>query len=281
MPNDKYWKLGNWKLGIRCDKFDTGNSQPAVAAGNRTPLLAKEGTKGWSTWLALLFAVTLLLSHPASAQVATGFPPYGSFGGGPFDTVNNANLNVHFAIPIINKAGRGLPFDYAVSYDSSIWSPVSSTGAHTWTPVGQRLHSTWGWGGTSEVLTGYVTYWVTQEQCAYDARPYYYNVYSSWVLLRRPGYVSHSFPGLSVSNGNTTPCTSHYPPYSGDGSCHRRLGLANPGGCRAGRHGVVGVGCGYHSASANRQPRLRHIRSYGPEWKRGQRRLPLTSATLY
>lgn len=43
------------------------------------------------------------------AQVATGLPPFGSFGGGPFDTVNLADLDVHLQIPIVNKPGSGLP----------------------------------------------------------------------------------------------------------------------------------------------------------------------------
>ena len=77
--------------------------------------------------------------------------------------------------------------------------------------------STWGWQGTSEALTGYVTYWVSQQQCVYDARPYYYNVYSSWVYNDGQG-TAHSFPGLSVSNGNSTSCVIQYPSYSGIGS---------------------------------------------------------------
>ena len=68
----------------------------------------------FGTWVlapgALL--LSLLISGVAYAQVQTGTPPFGSFSGGPFDTVNNANLDVHFAIPIVNKAGRGLPFYY-------------------------------------------------------------------------------------------------------------------------------------------------------------------------
>ena len=61
---------------------------------------------------------------PASfAQVATGTPPFGSFGGAP-DVVNLANLNDHHTIPIIHKAGRGTDFTYGLSYDSSVWYPV-------------------------------------------------------------------------------------------------------------------------------------------------------------
>ena len=39
----------------------------------------------------------------ASSQVTTGTPPFGGFGGGPFDVVDLANLNVHFSVPIVNK----------------------------------------------------------------------------------------------------------------------------------------------------------------------------------
>ena len=68
---------------------------------------------GISFLLRILMGALLLnlLASLGVAQVATGTPPYGSFGGGPFDTVNLGNLNVHFAIPVIHKAGRGMPFN--------------------------------------------------------------------------------------------------------------------------------------------------------------------------
>src|SRR5436853_6453042 len=60
-------------------------------------------------------ALTLLLAHAAlSWQVSYGLQPFGSFSGGPFDIVNNQDLNVHFAIPVLNKAGRGLPSTIAM-----------------------------------------------------------------------------------------------------------------------------------------------------------------------
>ena len=65
---------------------------------------------------------------------------FGSFGGGPFDTVNLGNLNVHFAIPVFNKAGRGTPFSYSWGYDSSVWYPVTSNGVTSWVHL-----SNWGW----------------------------------------------------------------------------------------------------------------------------------------
>ena len=51
------------------------------------------------------FAIALTWATSTPAQVATGTPPFGSFSGGP-DIVNNANANVHFAIPVERKAGR-------------------------------------------------------------------------------------------------------------------------------------------------------------------------------
>jgi hypothetical protein len=82
-------------------------------------------------------------------QPATGLPPFGSFGGGPFDVVNNGNLNVHFGIPIVNKAGRGMPFQYTLTYDSSVWYPAGA-----WVPV-----TNWGWGAVTAVAeTGFIAY---------------------------------------------------------------------------------------------------------------------------
>jgi len=59
--------------------------------------------QGW--WPILL---ALLISGVAVGQVATGTPPFSSLGGGPFDVVNLGNLNVHFSIPVLHKAGRGI-----------------------------------------------------------------------------------------------------------------------------------------------------------------------------
>ena len=62
----------------------------------------------------------VLVSCLATAQVSTGTPSFGSLGGGPFDRVNLGNFNVHFAIPVLHKAGRGLPFNYDIAYDNSV-----------------------------------------------------------------------------------------------------------------------------------------------------------------
>src|SRR5882762_7159364 len=65
-----------------------------------------------------VFVEIVLLSGMCFGQEATGTPPFGSFGGGP-DTVNLGNLNAHISIPVVHKTGRGMPFSYDLSYDSS------------------------------------------------------------------------------------------------------------------------------------------------------------------
>jgi len=87
-----------------------------------------------------LLVVLLGITGFSLSQVKTGTPPFGSFGGGPFDAINLGNLNVHFAVPIIHKAGRGLPLNYDLSFDSSVWYPVGVSGNQVWQPVGN-----WGW----------------------------------------------------------------------------------------------------------------------------------------
>ena len=77
----------------------------------------------------LFLAVCLLLviSFPVAAQVTTGTPPFASFGGGP-DVINLGNLNAHLDVPVLNKAGRGMPFTYDLTYDTSVWVPITSGG---------------------------------------------------------------------------------------------------------------------------------------------------------
>ena len=68
-----------------------------------------------------LVMIIALAVTSASAQVQTGTPPFGSFGGGP-DVINLANLNAHWTIPLLHKPGRGTNFDYDLTYDSSVWT---------------------------------------------------------------------------------------------------------------------------------------------------------------
>ena len=154
----------------------------------------------------------VLLTGIASGQVASGTPPFGSFGGGPFDTVNLGNLNVHFSIPVLHKAGRGLPFTYDLTYDSSIWTPAGNSGSQTWVPVP-------GWGWNSSVFSvGHIvsTSKVTDGTCTLSngkpARTVLDAVHFTYIDSRG---TSHPIVGQWGSYSNS--CTGQNQTYGGSG----------------------------------------------------------------
>ena len=122
----------------------------------------------------LLITLLLIPAGIASAQVITGTPPFGSFGGGPFDTLDLANLNAHFSIPVVNKAGRGLNFVYDLGYDSSVWYPVTSGSTTSWQPV-----QNWGWIAQTQSATGSLNYTITggcyYEYCSWAYTNFFYD----------------------------------------------------------------------------------------------------------
>ena len=218
--DNRNWKIETGKFpsllrrGYRGGREFPFLPRRGLRGGAELPSLLTRGLRGGA--LVLLFALTLLVARSASAQVATGMPPFGSFSGGPIDVVDNSNLNVHIQVPVINKAGRGMPFNYALTYDSSIWSPVNSVGQSTWTPL-NSTSSTWGWGAGSQAMLGYVSYYTTEPSCVdHNGKQYYYEVLSSWAYYDAQG-TGHAFPSsFSVSNESLTPCVAGtYPPYSG------------------------------------------------------------------
>jgi RHS repeat-associated protein len=158
--------------------------------------------------------VASLFPASTSAQVTTGTPPFGSFGGGP-DVINLANLNSHIAIPVLHKPGRGLNFTYDLSYDTSVWYPVTSGSTTTWQPAGN-----WGWRGITEAETGIVSNTATitgtcqscvvcgpnGQQCCHSLTGQV--TLSNWVYSD-PWGVPHSFSGSAIVNtGNCSPPSS-------------------------------------------------------------------------
>jgi hypothetical protein len=55
-----------------------------------------------------------------------------------------------------------MPFAYDLSYDSSVWTPVTSSGTTQWQP-----DSNWGWRGTSEAAIGYALQTKVLASCQY------------------------------------------------------------------------------------------------------------------
>src|SRR5579859_7982642 len=138
----------------------------------------------------LVFFIAFIFSSNAKAQVATGTPPFGSFGGGP-EAIDLANVNFHWGFPIIGKAGRGLSFNYKLGFDNSVWQVVPVNGQNTWQPI----NNTFGWTRQTEAITGYVSYLAIPLSCGTN--------YQVWVYHDPSGtahhFVVNSLP-LQISN---------------------------------------------------------------------------------
>src|SRR5260370_2248084 len=127
------------------------------------------------------------------AQVVPGTPSHGSCAGGP-DVVDLANMNDHWNFGIVGRAGRVMPFHYALSYDSSIWTVGTVNGQAAWQPV----NNTFGWSLQTGALSGYVTYTArTVYVSGYGGQQVVCGTgYSNWVY-HDPTGTTHSFSNLS------------------------------------------------------------------------------------
>src|ERR1700722_5786118 len=161
------------------------------------PTLSFRATREIS--LLFAFVASLIFSFPASAQT-TGTPPFGSFGGGP-DIINLANLNAHLAVPIMNKAGRGMNFDPSLLYNTLIWSTVTSGGTTTWSSA-----LNYGWSG-SDPFIGSTGSTIT---IAFISCTGHFGVlsatYTNWAYYDGFG-TAHPFPGTSQQANACLPTT--------------------------------------------------------------------------
>jgi RHS repeat-associated protein len=149
----------------------------------------------------LLIASFVAFAASSDAQVAKGVQRTNSYGGGPFDTVNLGNLNVHFAVPILHKAGRGTSFGYDLTYDGTVWTPVTSGPSKSWQPS-----QNWGWSTPWAGTTGYITNSGTITYC-YDNLGHQSGsttTYGGYKYVDRAG-TPHGFPGgLIIYAGSCT-----------------------------------------------------------------------------
>ena len=155
-----------------------------------------------------------VLSSVVSAQVATGVPPFSSTTTGP-DVINLGNLNTHFLIPVFHKPGRGMAFTYDLSYDTSVWYPVGSSGSQSWQPV-----YNWGWTAQTQVAVGFISYSMQTGSAAcnppYDLHQVYYTIFSNFVYHDAFGQ-AHSWNIAISTGGGGCPTLSSLPPYSYSG----------------------------------------------------------------
>ena len=153
--------------------------------------------------LALALSFEGLTAEIASAQVPTGTPPFGSFGGGP-DVINLANLNSHISIPIVHRSGRGTDFVYNLNYESSVWYPVTSGSTTSW-----QSANNWGWNGQTAVATGFITDTLSYTNC-YDSHHVFLgvNVTISNLVYHDPLGSAHPFFGSVTEIDDLCPGTS-------------------------------------------------------------------------
>jgi len=166
--------------------------------------------------IVLFFAAALLFALPSFGQATTGYPPFSSLGGGP-DSINLGNLNSHITVPVLQKAGRGDPFAYSLSYDSSIWQPVASSGVTSWEVV---TATTWGWTASmpktghlaAAIFQGYSTCYTNNRQQQQELTIRY-----SWTYYDGFG-TPHQFPGVSTRFSGCTTGTTTLNAIAMDGS---------------------------------------------------------------
>lgn len=164
-------------------------------------------------------AIYFAICTHSAAQVATGNYSYGTFDKKGLDSVNLGNLNVNFLIPILHKSGRGIPFDYSLAYDSSVWFPSTVNGSSVWTPV-----NLFGWSADTEATTGFVSYWTDTETVPDPGGPPLatctITTYYSWTYTDPLG-TAHAYNGTTqaVSGGDGCPQpTPGFTELAGDGS---------------------------------------------------------------
>jgi RHS repeat-associated protein len=156
-----------------------------------------------------LVSALMFLAGMGAGQVATGTPKFGSFGGS-FDAVNLGNLNVHLSVPVSYKAGRGMPFSYALSYDSSIWHPVTSGSTTSWQPV-----FNWGWQSSYAANSGQITFAMRMVRCPEGLGSF--TVTGPYTYID-PWGINHPFPGSWISASSCTTAQSPFPATALDGS---------------------------------------------------------------
>ncbi|HZT72932.1 MAG TPA: hypothetical protein VE996_04710, partial [Terriglobales bacterium] len=115
--------------------------------------------------------------------------------------LNLANLNLLLPVPVVAKAGAGMPFSYTLVYNSAVWRPVASS----WQPA-----TNFGWNAETNPLTGYETYQATSNQCGYGypTQMYSFTIYAGFAYTDAFG-VQHDFP-LVIQYPTGLPCGPQY-----------------------------------------------------------------------
>ncbi len=128
----------------------------------------------------LIICSILFVGSVFAQEPARGFPPYGSFQDGQFDSVNLENLNVSFSIPIVSVPGRGLNLSHALTYNSLIWYQLPNGYGKSWY---------WADGMLTEPGPGNILYDFQEEMCNETEVAYHYYNYR----FEKPDGTVHNF----------------------------------------------------------------------------------------
>ncbi len=140
----------------------------------------------------VLLSFAFSLFALSSFAQTTGFPPFGSFDAGRFDTVNVGNLNANFAIPIVSTHGRGTPFSISLVYDTLIWQNNGTA----WVPVTDRSgNPIWGWKTTWPIGDILHNHNITRVliRCSIDVYDYKTTETYNGYVYRDPTGTTHGF----------------------------------------------------------------------------------------
>ena len=112
-------------------------------AGLKRLCRGRDCTVKRSFWLILAF---FAFTSESLAQLP------GTVGVQPFEAQHNEvsvdTLNVHLDIPVVSKAGIGLAFKYALSYNNNFWTVINTGSSKYWLP-GPNSGGRWAGGGWS------------------------------------------------------------------------------------------------------------------------------------
>ncbi len=112
--------------------------------------------------LVWLFVIVLFAKTTVAQILGTGRYSFGSFDDRGFDSVNLGNLNVRFNVPLVNRPGRGMGFNYSIQYEGKVWNSLSAAGNQAWTPDPQ-----WGFAGllNGTTFAGYLSHATRTTTC--------------------------------------------------------------------------------------------------------------------
>lgn len=144
--------------------------------------------------LVFFLAFTCCYAVAAFAQSAPGFPPFGSFGGGNFDKIDLGNLNIHFSIPVVTKAGRGLPVNLHIDFDNATALTIQNAQFHP------QDGFQGGAGGFSNLLTGYLHSTQVTKVCNYRYGWEY--VETTYDYYQDLSGTIHRFSGVIIDDPN-------------------------------------------------------------------------------